>query len=490
MTLQCGTKRLLGLRIMAFGVLFDFTGNSNASRITPASEMVQQSWFKSAVNFDKPIDLYVVLGHNPIRANDSVSTMPIVYKAIRESKPDTPIQIFGGHSHIRDWQIYDNKATALESGRYCETLGWFSMSGFNSTGYSSKPNPAGVPNPSRPAVVVSPNATQYNISLSNSSSPFVYSRRYLDWNRLTFAYHANGSQSNSFDTQHGKAVTAEIYSDRLQLNLTKLFGCAPQTWCLYCKPFGDSGNILTLLEVALGATVINSSRADESRIIFINSGSVRFDLVEGPFTYDDSFIVSPFNDLFVYIPDVPWAAASQVLAALNAGGADKRKHRRDLSSRDFGFNSMSLVDRDNCVEPPFAHLNHLHARQLPRHSFIRRQSTLTPGYVTYDDWGSDGDDTVHQPIPDYPQPEYIQGNGSFPSNGSTPATVDVIFLDFIEDYVLAALNQAQSSRNYTESNVSLYMPESFSTNSYLPAYAKEAWQENVPNCPVGGAVGE
>jgi hypothetical protein len=86
---------------MAFGVLYDFTGNSNASKITKAKDMVQQSWFTSAVSYSKPIDLFVVLGHNPIRVNDSSSTMGTIYQAIRKLKPDTPIQMFGGHSHSK-----------------------------------------------------------------------------------------------------------------------------------------------------------------------------------------------------------------------------------------------------------------------------------------------------------------------------------------------------------------------------------------------------
>jgi 2',3'-cyclic-nucleotide 2'-phosphodiesterase (5'-nucleotidase family) len=98
-----------GLRIMAFGVLFDFTGNSNASKITKASAMVKEQWFLDAVNFEDPIDMFVVIGHNPVRTNVSSSTLGTVYQAIRANKPDTPIQIFGGHTHIRDFLVYDDK---------------------------------------------------------------------------------------------------------------------------------------------------------------------------------------------------------------------------------------------------------------------------------------------------------------------------------------------------------------------------------------------
>jgi hypothetical protein len=332
-------------------------------------------------------------------------------------------------------------------------------------------------------VVVSPNATAYNLSLSKSPSSLLYSRRYLDWNRLTFAYHAQGSQDKTFDVQNGLAVTAEITSDRTVLNLTTLYGCAPQTWCLSCKPFGDSGNLNTLLTTALSAVVVNSTRSTKSRFILINSGSARFDLVEGPFTYDDSFIVSPFTDAFMFIPDVPYSAASQVLGYLNAGAVAKRS---ELSYDSFNFDSLTLLDgKDTCIDPPITH-DHLTARSYSGGRLQRRQQTVTPGYVTYDDFGSDGDDTVHSAIPYYKQPSYIQANASMPSSGA-PSTVDLVFLDFIESYVITALKKAGA--NYTSADASYYLPESFTTNSYLPAYAKMAWKKNVPNCPVGQGVG-
>jgi 2',3'-cyclic-nucleotide 2'-phosphodiesterase (5'-nucleotidase family) len=109
--------RCVGLRIMAFGVLFDFTGNSNASVITTAAKMVTQQWFINAVNYTKSIDMFIVLGHNPAGRKHTVSTFPTVYQAIRKIKPDTPITFFGGHLHVRDTMVYDNKTVSFASGR-------------------------------------------------------------------------------------------------------------------------------------------------------------------------------------------------------------------------------------------------------------------------------------------------------------------------------------------------------------------------------------
>lgn len=105
-----------------------------------------------------------------------------------------------------------------------------------------------------------------------------------------------------------------------------------------------------------------------------------------------------------------------------------------------------------------------------------------------DDFGTDGDDTIHSSIPFYSQPEYFQANASLPTDGSEPTAIDLIFLDFIAVDVLAALKSAGAT--YTTADVAYYLPKIFTTNSYLPAYAKLAWQANVPNCPIGEGVGQ
>ncbi|KAF2134698.1 hypothetical protein P153DRAFT_278830 [Dothidotthia symphoricarpi CBS 119687] len=485
-------KTKQGLHVMAFGVLFDFTGNSNVSKVIKAADMVNQTWFREAVNSPKPIDLFVMLGHNPVRTNVSSSTFGTVFSAIRSMRPDVPIQAFGGHTHIRDFVVYDNKATGLESGRYCETLGWLAMTGINAPKYNAKQNPKGVPHPTRSAVPALSSGTttaSVHFPTSTSNSSLLYARRYLDWNRLTFAYHAEGSQSYAhFDTEKGLAVTSEITSDRAKLNLTSLYGCAPATYCQYCKPFLAEGNIFGLLQTALATVVVNETRKDIPRIIIINTGSVRFDLAKGPFTYDDSFIVSPFKDAFQYIPNVPYEQASKVLGILNAGPFQKKK--RDMTTADFDFTPV-LADKDTCLDPPITHsYEGMTRRSKQGGRLIRRQSTTpSPGPVTTDDFGTDGDDTIHSRIPNYSQPNDLQANGSFPTDGSVPETVDMVFLDFIASYIVNALNQPDVGGSYSLSQVSYYMDESFTTNSYLPAYAKVAWQANVPNCPVGTGIG-
>lgn len=194
-----------------------------------------------------------------------------------------------------------------------------------------------------------------------------------------------------------------------------------------CAPFLSNGSIYSLVQVALAAEVVNKSRARIPRYIIVNTGGIRFDLVQGPFTYHDSFIVSPFTDTFVYIAAVPYAEASQVLDTLNALPDSKKKRSLELLEYAPDFNGA-----DGCYDTPYMLADaesRLYARESE--SMTRRAApALTPGYVTTDDFGTDGDDTPHSEIPNYDLPVYVWTNASFPATGK-PSSVDLVFLDYV-----------------------------------------------------------
>lgn len=145
---------------------------------------------------------------------------------------------------------------------------------------------------------------------------------------------------------------------------------------------------------------------------------------------------------------------------------------------------MHTVSQESCLDPSITH-DHLNRRSSGK--LTRRQDVVTPGYITTDDFGTDGDDTAHSKIPNYSQPNAFQANASFPTDGSNPTTVDLVFYDFIQPNILTALKSLEAT--FASSDVQTYMPKSFTSNSVLPTYAKLAWQANVPSCPVGVGVG-
>jgi hypothetical protein len=128
----------------------------------------------------------------------------------------------------------------------------------------------------------------------------------------------------------------------------------------------------------------------------------------------------------------------------------------------------------------------LQSRSLP---ITRRQTILTPGYVTTDDWGNDRDDTPHSLIPSSPIPNFIQANGSFPTSGTSPDVVDIVFLEYFTSKIIGVLNTLAGRTVYGMGDVGDYLPRNYTTRDYLLDYAKIYWQEGMPNCPVGGGVG-
>ncbi|KAK2836964.1 hypothetical protein FQN49_006547 [Arthroderma sp. PD_2] len=465
---------------MAFGVLFEFTGNSNVSKITNAEDLVKESWFIDTVKTHKPVDLFVIFGHTPARTDDKFPTLRILREKIQELRPGVPVQAFGGHNHIRDFVVYDETSTALGSGRYCETLGWLSMTGIKSHTYRGSRKPRGVPNPTRRAIKGNATSTESSNSQSHHKrSNLRYARRYLDWNRLTFAYHATNSQDERLDTPQGERVTQNITDARKELGTSTVLGCVPETYCQYCVPFEDKKNIYQLVIDMLAKVVVKEDRADKPRLLLLNTGGVRFDLVKGSFTKDDEYIVYPFRNQFQYIPDVPYAIAAELLDALNKGPYQKRAEQYT------SMPTQQITGADVCADPSPEFME-IKRREAPQgyKPFTRRtldDSMLHPGYITSDDFGLDGDDTPHSKIPYHKVPIDIQANASFPMDGSKPEVVDVAFVDFIgAKFVVPTLNKLGGK--YSASDIKPY--KNFGESSFLREYALKYWQEGVPNCPT------
>ncbi len=81
---------------------------------------------------------------------------------------------------------------------------------------------------------------------------------------------------------------------------------------------------------------------------------------------------------------------------------------------------------------------------------------LTPGYTTHDDAGNDGDDTLHSPINFYKVPNCIESRVGFPSSpADDPDIVDLIYVDFIEKYILLALKFLGT--DYEQEDTEIYM---------------------------------
>ena len=445
------TTKNQGIRILAFGFLFDFTGNYNNTVVQPVAETIQEKWFQDAIR-DREVDLFLVAGHVAIRSEEYMN----LYRAIREVQWDTPIQFFGGHTHIRDYKRYDSKAYAVESGRYMETIGFQSISGLSTGGKQE--------------------------NFRKASSP-TFGRRYIDNNLYSFHHHTN-LNATTFPTPHGRNVSAMISSARKSLNLDNQFGCAPTDLWTNRAPYPSNKSIFSWLEQqVLPGSILDTIRGEKPRIVVANTGALRFDIFEGPFTIDTTFTVSPFAGGLRYIQDVPFDIADRLLKVLNNEGEILEQAAPGLRSSMLAPPEQMAIQNDIIASTSDIYL----ADNSYQHPLTNQKQSLTPGYTTKDDAGTDGDDTIHSPLSFYRVPNCIEARLSFPStipspspsskptlsDPENPETVDLVYLEFIQPWILFAAKFLGGE--YEIGDTRPYM-EGEGFTAILARWVKENWK--------------
>ncbi|KAH6960444.1 hypothetical protein HG530_008301 [Fusarium avenaceum] len=423
-----------GLEIVAFGFLFDFTGNANNTVVQPVEDTIKEDWFQKAIR-EKP-DLFVVIGHVGLRMQE----FKVIYTAIRKQNWHIPIAFFGGHAHVRDAVKYDSQAFAMASGRYFETIGWMSIDGISKSS---------------------------NKEVETAAST-TFTRRYIDNNLYGLHYHT-GLNATTFPTTDGKRVSQMITRARKALQLDYKFGCAPKTlWMTRTKHTAEDSIYYWISKHVLPDIITRKDRKNKATLALFNTGGIRFDIFKGGFTRDSTFAVSPFTSGFKYIPDVPYKAASKVIDLLNSAGrifAENGADVKFMASPEHMFPTPAMKaqfekNMDEDEEP-----------RLELRSFLDKPG-LTAGYTTKDDIGTDGDDTIHEPIKTYQQPNCIQAEIAMPKDGE-PETVDFVFLDFLQPWVIPALKLAGAG-DYSDANVERYIQGSFTY--YLSDWIAKNWQ--------------
>ncbi|RMX79346.1 hypothetical protein D0869_08385 [Hortaea werneckii] len=496
------TTKNNGIRILAFGFLFNFHNNANNTRVQPVQETLKEKWFQDALR-EKDVDLFLVAGHVPVRESEEYDA---VYRAIRAVKWDTPIVFFGGHTHVRDFKRWEDNAMGIESGRYLETIGFLSMKGLKGGGGRKEDGDVEAQNERENEEKEETTSSSTTPTRSTKKS-IQYNRMYIDNNLHSFHHHTK-TNSTTFATEHGRNVSAEIEHARQTLNLNQTFGCVPQTYWLNRAPYPSNNSLLSLLadrilpesfatyNTTTSPTANNHHHHNQKpSIILTNTGALRFDLFQGPFTLDSTFLISPFTSGFRMIRDVPFSAADRVLGLLNSegpilqregedgfgfgggrgmgwavregvlramapqkgvGGRGVGEEEEEHESRKIGQEGGAGVGAGGQI-PLMPASNLERGREQETASSLHEQQTqdnppppTVPGYTTHDDLGAAGDDTLHAPTRFFDVPNCIGSKFFFPNTttvvkspeqqeSSSPEKVDLIYNAFIEPWILSAL---------------------------------------------------
>lgn len=426
------TTKVQGRRVVAFGFLYNFQRNYKNTVVRPVEEVIKESWFQQVVQ-DRNVDLFLIIGHAAVRSPD----FDAVFKEIRKFQWDVPIQFFGGHVHIRDYKKFDSKSYGLASGRFMETIGFQSISGLPVKSHQAR-------------IEATP----------------TFFRRYIDNNLYSF-YHHSGHNASTFHSQHGRNVSKMIQESRAELKLDQTFGCAPQDLWMSRAEYPSNSSIFTWLEQEVLPEAVNDTeRADKSRLILLNTGAIRFDIFKGAFTKDSTYIVSPFTSGFHYLRDVPYDKAGQVLKLLNSAG--QMLKNSDQPRLPWELGPLGQLGSNEAEDPSRTGS----ITQKPVQAQFSLSEDLRPGYTTKDDAGVDGDDTVHSPITFYRVPNCIQSVVNSSNTDPEHATVDLIFNEFIQSYVLLALRFL--GLDYSDKDVSKYMYGENFTN-LLAKWISQNW---------------
>lgn len=427
------------LNIIAYGFMFNFFGNNNQSRVTLVENAVKEDWFQESLAYNDT-DVFVVATHIPIQLFPEMYT---IIKEIRKEKPDSVIQVLGGHSHVRDYVVIDEKTTALESGRFMETIGWASIG---------------------------------NIDRSHKDNNVTFSRQYIDTNLHSYSYHTNTSLSNEpgkaiYFTNEGLEISKEIKEYRNNLQLDFSYGYVSNNYYLNRARYPGPNNLYSLLEEKvlpklIGTNVSLNRSLSHPRYILLNTGSIRFDLLKGPYTNDSIYIVSPFENNWQYFPDVPLKYAKQLRTILNrlpyilAADADIDECHEGIirgePGNDVGpyplasyyseINSKNQLMRSHIYNSKDNHHKNHQKQDIVSYGDTERITTTKKGYRTCDDLGCDGDDTIHDGWDFFPIPNIIQGSQNI-QFGNESSVVDVVFYDFIGPLILDAFNTIGYHKN-------------------------------------------
>ncbi|SOV01475.1 uncharacterized protein UDID_00948 [Ustilago sp. UG-2017a] len=483
-----------GLKVMSYGILFDFKLAAPGILVQSPQEMVQEAWFDQSLDRAEKwgVDVFVVLGHMPVSGD---AGWEAVHSKIRSRFPDTPIAILGGHTHIRDCRMFDSQSMALESGRYMETIGFMGIQNLQ------KRKRAG------------------------NKGKVRFTRRYIDSNPRNFAHHLKLNSTRELTTKKGSFIRFVMDAISEAWNLSRLHGVVPQDYYLDRVPYGDKSSLLSLLADQVLPKVVRpseKSRRDKKSLVLINSGSQRFDVYSGPFTRNDQYIVSPFKDQFLYMADVPWGIAKHLLQGLLTfkkgavvevmqGGTTQYSNSDALLRYGSGFIEdiflrwqksqwfKFLQAEQKALNATYTNSTAKSMEELEAEEdeallkFFHKYDSLDKpslGYRTIDQCAGSGDDTVHSPVPFNPnQPEYVASSPE-PVPEEDGEVVDVVFVDFMRKVVVELLNKYDGVyRNGTgeEGEVERYKVEQLkrwgdiTTQLLYPRFAELEWQ------PVEGA---
>jgi len=225
------------------------------------------------------IRLIVILAHMDYRD----ALVHVILRAIRTKKsgqPNLPVIFVTGHTHIRRSTQLDEFAFSFETGKFMDTVGVLSFP--------------------------TASTSQDKIAVGE-----FFRHEYLDANQETL-FRFIGTEE---ETPKALEIRKRLRQVRAQLQLDKVVGYSPFTYSIEV----GLDNPLSLIRYWVDTVVEEKLLDRETRCkgFFVGgSGSIRYNLLEGPIVTDDIWAMAPFQEGYRVVRCVPGNILKQTIARL------------------------------------------------------------------------------------------------------------------------------------------------------------------------------
>ena len=235
--------------ILCFGFLYNMQDNDPTVTVENVQDVIQAKWFTTVLQQEQtqqPYHAILILAH--MDANDT-----LVHSVLTRIRTlvgtDMVIQFITGHTHKRDYILFDQHASSLQAGSFLDTLGFVS---FQTT----------------------TRQTNFYHSLMDANKQVLLTT--LDVENM--------------DTNEGTDLTAFIHTVADSIGANEVIGCAPQSYRLDAPiTEADSLHRLYLQEIIPSAFLDRIESPPNMTNVFVQSLPyfLRYHLFKGEVTIND-----------------------------------------------------------------------------------------------------------------------------------------------------------------------------------------------------------
>ena len=268
-------------KVLVFGFIYHLENPAPEVTVQDPADVVEETWFIDALR-DTPHSAVLIMAH---MGTDDQAIQPIL-DAVRHWDGDhMPVQFVAGHTHFRRWSQLDSFASAVEAGRYLDTVGFISF----------------------------PNADTIVRTERQEDAQGLFRHEFVDASVAMMKDYLN--TEDDFSTADGKALTEFILQTKIELGLDKIVGCSSIDYFMN-RSLEEPDSLWAVYRDHVVPSQLDTEPSVH-RAILISQASWRYDLFVGENTYDDIVAISPFNEPIFYVGSLPCETVLRLNETIN-----------------------------------------------------------------------------------------------------------------------------------------------------------------------------